>query len=255
MRIADLASCMEALAPLALAESWDNVGLIVGDREAPLRGVLVAVDLSPEVMREAERAKADAVVAYHPPVFQPLKRLLAGDLGYEAARRGLAVYSPHTALDVAEGGTNDALADVLGVKDRRPLRSKVPGGPGIGRVGDVAPVAAARLAEGVKLALRLSHLLVAGSLDRNVTRVAVCAGAGGSLVDDAAAAGAQVFLAGELGHHDALRAARLGLTVLCTLHSNTERLALPPLARRMRERLPGVEVRVSEADRDPFRIM
>jgi dinuclear metal center YbgI/SA1388 family protein len=255
MRVADLVGAMEALAPPHLAESWDNVGLLVGDEASPLEGVLVAIDLSPDVMIEAERTKCTAVVAYHPPIFKPVNRLVAGELGYEAARRGLSVYSPHTALDVAEGGTNDALADVLGLRERRPLRSRVPGGPGIGRVGDVAPVNASPIADALKLSLRLSHLLVAGSLERRVTRVAVCAGAGGSLLEDAAAAGAHVFVAGELGHHDALRATRLGLTALCTLHSNTERLALEPLARRLRDRLPGAKVRVSESDADPFRIL
>ena len=73
-------------------------------------------------------------------------------------------------------------------------------------------------------------------------------------MDDVAASGAQAYVAGELGHHDALRAARLGVTALCTLHSNTERLALAPLGRRLREMLPGIEVRVSEVDADPFRV-
>lgn len=77
-------------------------------------------------------------------------------------------------------------------------------------------------------------------------------GAGGSMVEDAVRSGAELFLAGELGHHDALRATRLGLTSVCTLHSNAERLALPGLAERLRERLLGVEVFVSARDRDPF---
>jgi dinuclear metal center YbgI/SA1388 family protein len=255
MRVADLVLAMEAIAPPAFAESWDNVGLVVGDRDAPLTRVLVAVDLSPAVFREIERRGCDAAVAYHPPVFQPVRRLLAGDLGYEAARRGLAVYSPHTALDVAEGGTNDVLADVLNVRDRRPLRARVPGGPGIGRVGEVAPVDARAIVASLKACLRLSHVLAAGDLARTVTRVAVCAGAGGALLDDVVASGAQLYVAGELAHHDALRGARAGLAVACTLHSNTERAAMPSLARRLREHLLGVDVQVSEADVDPFTIV
>jgi dinuclear metal center YbgI/SA1388 family protein len=246
---------MESLAPLAFAESWDNVGLVVGDRSASLSRVLVAIDLSPEVFREIERTRCDAVVAYHPPVFQPVRRLLAGELGFEAARRGLAVYSPHPALDVADGGTNDVLADLLGLRERKPLRARAPGGPGIGRVGDVARVEARAFVASLKACLRLSHVLAVGDLARSVTRVAVCAGAGGSLLDDVVASGADLYVAGELGHHDALRAARAGLVALCTLHSNTERVAMEPLARRLRGLLCGVDVVVSETDADPFAVV
>jgi putative NIF3 family GTP cyclohydrolase 1 type 2 len=122
-------------------------------------------------------------------------------------------------------------------------------------VGSVSPTTAGAIAGALKSGLRLPHLLAAGDLARPVSRVAVCAGAGGSLLDDVLAARADLYVAGELGHHDALRAARGGVVALCTLHSNTERLALPPLAARLRERLAGVDVRVSEADADPFAIV
>ena len=79
---------------------------------------MLAIDYTPEVAREAAAAACDVVIAYHPPIFQAVKRVTAGgpsDLVYDAIRRGVAIYSPHTALDVADGGTNDVLADVLGL--------------------------------------------------------------------------------------------------------------------------------------------
>ena len=108
---------MEAVAPARLAEPWDNVGLLLGDRAAACRRVLVSVDWTPQVLAEALALRADAVVAYHPPIFEALKRLDAADpaqgalLG--AARAGIALLSPHTAYDAVQGGMTDWLAEGL----------------------------------------------------------------------------------------------------------------------------------------------
>ncbi len=122
-KVADLVGAMERIAPTAFAASWDNVGLLVGDPGAPLSRVLLTIDLTRAVLGEAtSRARSDAVVAYHPPIFAAQKRFLAGSPAFEAARSGVAVYSPHTALDVSPGGTNDVLADALEMRERAPLR-------------------------------------------------------------------------------------------------------------------------------------
>lgn len=117
---------MDAIAPPSLAQDWDNVGLILGDPTAVVRRVLVCIDLSPRVVEEAIRGKFDFVVAYHPLIFKPIARVRADSTGTDAsafrcARAGIAVYSPHTALDAAEGGTNDVLAALAGMRDARPL--------------------------------------------------------------------------------------------------------------------------------------
>ena len=254
--VKDLVHAMEKLAPPALAEPWDNVGLVVGDEAAPLGKVLVTIDLTPEVIAEAKAGAFDSVVAYHPPVFRPEKRLLAGDLGYEAARANLSVYSPHTALDVVEGGTNDAVCAALGLRAVVGLSIRKPGDPGIGRMGWLEPQLAARdFVARVKSRLDLPFVLVAGDLDRKIAHVAVCAGAGGALVSAAAKSGAQAFVCGELGHHDALACVRKGMVAITTLHSNTERLALPALAEKLGVELPGIEVAVAKRDRDPFGVL
>jgi dinuclear metal center YbgI/SA1388 family protein len=122
MKVADLVDAMEALAPPRYAAAWDNVGLLVGDRGAGLTRVLLTIDCTREVLDEARRERADAIVAYHPPIFAAVKRFVAGSVAFEAARAGIAVYSPHTALDAADGGTNDVLADALGMTARAPLQ-------------------------------------------------------------------------------------------------------------------------------------
>ena len=252
----DLCRAMDAIAPPRLAEAWDNVGLLVGDRAAPLARALLTIDLTRPVLDEARALGCTAVVAYHPVIFSPLKRVLAGSMAFALVRDGVAVYSPHTALDVADGGTNDVLADAVGMTARAPLRITAPAeGLGLGRVGAVTPIARTALLAKVRAALGVDHLVVAGPEEGEVTRVAVGAGACGDLLDEVIASGAGLYVTGEMRHHDALRAAAAGVTVACALHSNSERRTLAVLADRLRPALPGVALHVSAADRDPFRVV
>lgn len=119
-------AAMDQIAPPALAQSWDNVGLLVGDRSAACKRVLLCIDLTPAVLREAVASRCEMIVSYHPPLFKPVKRLLADSEGtesivHQAIARGIAIYSPHTALDAAEGGVNDVLAGLCGLKDVGPF--------------------------------------------------------------------------------------------------------------------------------------
>ncbi|MGQ9650489.1 MAG: Nif3-like dinuclear metal center hexameric protein [Phycisphaerae bacterium] len=121
-----VAAAMDQIAPPALAQSWDNVGLLVGDRKAACRRVLLCIDLTPAVLRETVAAGCEMIVSYHPPLLKPVKRIVADSDGtesivHEAIRRGIAIYSPHTALDAAEGGVNDVLAGLCGLKDVGPF--------------------------------------------------------------------------------------------------------------------------------------
>jgi len=136
MNIQNLESVMDTIAPPALAAGWDNVGLLIGDRTAALKNVLLCIDLTPAVLAEAVAAGVQAVVAYHPPIFKPLPRVTAQatPVVHQAVRAGLAVYSPHTALDAVPGGTHDALADVLGLRDTTPLEPSADLGPGLCKV-------------------------------------------------------------------------------------------------------------------------
>ncbi|MEE9295939.1 MAG: Nif3-like dinuclear metal center hexameric protein [Phycisphaerae bacterium] len=124
--VADVCEALEALAPLRRAQKWDNVGLLAGDREAAVRRVLTCIDLTPAVVDEAVRERVQLVVAYHPPIFKPLSRLTmpsddTGALVLRCIKAGIAIYSTHTALDAAEGGTNDRMAQLCGIKQTQPL--------------------------------------------------------------------------------------------------------------------------------------
>lgn len=124
--VGDLCAAMDAIAPISLAQPWDNVGLLAGDSAVPVRRVLLCIDLTSAVVDEAVARRADFVLAYHPPIFKPVASIRADGHGAESivfpcVRRGIAIYATHTALDAAEGGTNDVLASLCGVRDLQPL--------------------------------------------------------------------------------------------------------------------------------------
>jgi len=124
--VADVCAAMENLAPTALAQEWDNVGLLAGDLQAAVRRVLLTIDMTEGVVDEAIRKKVEFVISYHPPIFKPITSLRTPGSGMDALvfrciRGGAAIYSPHTALDAAEGGTNDVLAELCGIAQTEPL--------------------------------------------------------------------------------------------------------------------------------------
>src|SRR5262245_47751526 len=127
MTLQQIIDALETIAPKRLAEAWDNVGLLVGDAAQDVSRAMLCIDYTPHVACESAGAGCELIIAYHPPIFDALKRVVLGGAGsavFDAIRRGVAIYSPHTALDVADGGTNDMLADAIGISasDRGPLR-------------------------------------------------------------------------------------------------------------------------------------
>ena len=115
MRLSEVMRVLGDLAPLELAEAWDNVGLLTGDPAADVTCALFAIDMTAEVLAEARQKSCNLVVAYHPPLFAPVKRLTSESLIFKAISDHVAIYAPHTAHDSASGGTNSVLGDLVGM--------------------------------------------------------------------------------------------------------------------------------------------
>jgi len=336
-------------APQALAESWDNVGLLVGDAAQPVSGILVCLDLTPAALEAARQAQANLVITHHPLFTTPLAAFTAdcAPAAWAAARQGLSVICMHTNLDAAPGGLADQAAALLGLTDTRPLIEAAPGalqklvvfvpethreqvlaalaeagagvigkydycsfstsgtgtfralpgaqpflgtvgqveqaaevrletvvpkalarravqamlaahpyqevafdlytlhnawpGAGLGRVGTLpAPMAGAAFAQHVAGVFG-GPVQVAGEKDQ-VCRVAVLPGGGGKAVVEAAQAGADALVTGDVGHHDALAAHQHGLLLVGAGHYHTELPAVGLLAEWCREAAPQVPV-------------
>ncbi len=257
MIISDVLAEIEAVAPPHTAMAWDNVGLQVGAADARCHGVLVALEVTPEVADEAARVGANLIVSHHPLIFSPMKSLRTdrplGALLRRLLEDGTAVYAAHTNLDAApEVGTAAALAQVLGLEEFGPLLEE--GEVGLGAVGKLSGKPPVEAVVGrIRRSLAPQRLTVVGETDRLVETLAVMPGSGGDAGRPAAAAGADVLVCGDLKHHDALDALALGLTVIDPTHYATERPVVSTLAEYLRGRLTGdMRVLASEVVTDPF---
>lgn len=235
---------MEQWAPPALAEEWDNPGLLV-DAGSLVRRVLVTLDITSAVVEEAHRLGCQLVVSHHPVIFKPVRRLQSADAAFLLARYGISALCAHTNLDAAEGGVNDVLAGLLELEDVQPLE-------GLGRVGDRDSISPAQLAEQVGKLLNTPVLLADAGLP--ITRVAVVGGSGGEFFEAAARAGAQCLVTGEASHHHGLDALEQGVSVIVAGHFATEWPIVPEMARRLRQAFGELEVLVSGSNRPPFHL-
>lgn len=264
--LSEVLAALERLAPLAFAEAWDNVGLLVEptpvSQAAPLGSVLLTIELSDEVVAEAQSLGAGLIVAYHPPIFQGLKRLRSSIPSERAVVRcvaaGISVFSPHTALDAAPAGVNVWLTEAFGAGTRGPC---VPSAqdPRFGQGRFVRldqPISLSQAVQATKQQLGLTQLRVAtaaahaadAALIRNI---AVCAGAGGSLFEKLS--GYDLYVTGEMRHHDVRARAESGSSVVLSEHTHTERGFLPTLANLLKAEAPaGVLFHVSQCDREPL---
>lgn len=245
---------MQRLAPPELAEHWDNPGLLV-DCGGEVRRVLVTLDITPEVVAEAAAKQCTVIVAHHPVIFDPLKRLCPADVPYQLVRAGISAICMHTNLDAAEGGVNEVLAGIFGMRDWEVFAD------GCGRVGEVEPITVPELARKAQAVLgrrcnrpRSGPAVQVKFADtgRTVRRLAVISGAGGSMFEDALAVGADCLLTGEANHHAAIDAVRLGLSLVAAGHYATEFPVCAAIADRLHAAFPELEVRVSGENRDPF---
>ena len=365
MKIKDIAKAVDEIAPLGLAQDWDNVGLLIGNPDKPIKNILLTIDTTKAVVEEAKLQKADLILAYHPIIWDGLKRVTAdGETAhiYDLIQSGISVFCIHTAMDVAVGGVNDALAEILGIENAEPIGDYVanPAGPqykvitfvptdnvntvaealyaagagaignyshcgfqsdgtgsfmplkgsnpaigkrgkleqvneikletvvpsdkvaaviaamreahpyetpafdvfrhydvenkiGLGRIGTLKkPLSMQKAIANIKAATGCNAVGIVGPAKRTIQKAAVCAGSCGKIINSVIAQGADLYLTGELKHHQALAAQEAGLTCICLSHTVSERFALKNLAKQLKNRLKTVTIRLSKKDKDPF---
>lgn len=256
MRIKEITDVIERFAPLRLQESYDNAGLIVGRDTDEVHKALLAVDVTDEVLDEAQREGCDLVVTHHPIVFHALKRFNSADpvqrCVERAIRSGVALYACHTNLDSAPEGMSWRLAEMLGVKELRVLQpTDEAANAGFGVVGELPA------AEDTTAFMRRMQRLLAVRVVRHsdiagekVRRIAVCTGAGASLIGDARRAGADLYITADMKYNDFMTPDK-ALTVADIGHFESEYCAIQILFDILSKNLTTFAVRKSEDSRNP----
>ncbi|AWB90612.1 Nif3-like dinuclear metal center hexameric protein [Salinibacterium hongtaonis] len=262
--VAEVSAVIEQLWPARGAEDWDAPGLAVGDPSAPVESILLAVDAVADTVEEAVASGADLLIVHHPLLLRGVTSVAEdrykGALIARLIRSNCALLAAHTNADVVETGTSAVLAERLGLQAMRPIVVGAPESRGLGRVGTLgSPITLGRLARILAEILppTASGVRVAGDYEREISTVALCAGAGDSLLSDPAVRAADVYITSDLRHHpasEAREAARLGgaPALIDISHWASEWLWLETAAEQLRAMLPGVTVTVSDARTDPW---
>lgn len=201
MKAKDIASIIEAFAPLDTQESWDNSGFCIGSPEQEVKGVIIGFDCTPALIEAAVAAGANMVVTHHPLIFSGIKKInpetFVGRCITLAIKHDMVIYSAHTNADKAEGGVTALMAQRLGLQDIMPLDET-----SLALIGTLpAPLNPQELSEFVKKTFGIARLRSSRLIEEPVSRVAVCGGSGSSFIPKAIEAGAQLFITGDLSYH------------------------------------------------------
>lgn len=255
MRVSDITSAIEEFAPVGIQEKWDNSGLLIGIPDDEVHGVLVGFDCTPELIDEAVAAGADMVVTHHPLIFRGLKRIRKDDpVGLaviKAVSAGVAVYAAHTTADKVMEGVSGAMAKRLGLRNVEILVPEE-GGVGLGAVGDLpSPMTPEEAVALVKRVFSLQVARVSRPVAGMISRIAMCGGAGSDMISDALAAGAQMYLSGDISYHNFFTPD--GLMIMDIGHFESEIDITGILFSVIRKKFPNFAVRVSERMENPVR--
>ena len=269
--VTDIMAVMERWAPEALAEHWDNCGLQVGSRHWPVKKIWVALDPLYSVISAAARNAVDLVITHHPLTIKPIRTIDVdmplGKVIEKAITTQTAIFAAHTNLDSAADGINDILSQAIGMTECVAMvpaadQTGAQEGPktGLGRFGRLRPaMSVEQLVQKIKAALDIDTVKVAGNRDLMLTRVAVCSGGGGSLLDTFFRSDAQAYICGDMRYHDARPTEDAGKVLIDVGHFPSEHIVVDALAERLRHEMAGccwsVQVEACSLEKEPFEIV
>jgi len=242
-KVKDILESLNEEAPFSLAESWDNVGLLVGNPEQEVTAVLAGLDPTNQLVDEAIAHGANTIITHHPVIFKPLSTINTAEPGGRLLEKALsnriAIIGCHTNFDSANEGVSDFLALQLGLENLSPLVSSSDDDStdtGLGRIGTYpAPLSSTDFLSKVLDVLDLPCVQTAGPLPEKITTVAVCGGSGSDLATIAFKRGADVYLSAEIKHSTAIWAVENDFCIIDGTHYATEKPAVTLLIKKLRE--------------------
>lgn len=236
-KIANVMEILEQLAPLELAEEWDNVGILVGNPLEAVTKIMCALDLNKHILDEAISAHVDCIITHHPFIFQGIKKIdymnPVGQIIRELIKNNITLIAMHTNLDKAEGGINDIICKELGIE----IKDK----DNFLRWGEIVPNTLTEIIAKVKHYFNIPFIRVIGDTEHKIDykrfkNVSVCSGSGASFIKQAAQV-SDIYITADLKFHEAQEAISLGLVVLDIGHYNSEKIIVPYLVNYLKNRL------------------
>jgi len=259
IKMQEIMTVLEGLAPIALAEDWDNVGLILGRKTTDVSRILLALDATEEIVDEAIKLDCQAIITHHPPIFKPITRInddnARGIRFLTLIERGMAVYACHTNLDSCDGGINDMLCGIFGLTNVEGFHETKPE-VFAARAG-VLPVEMRleEFADFVKTKLNLSLANYVGDCNAKVRKVGVLGGAGADMkfFRTAVKAGCDTFVTSDIRYMPAIQAQDLGLNLIEATHYGSEIIFADGIKKLLNKHLSSLEVIVSSVNGQPFK--
>ena len=257
----DIYRFLDQKAPFRYQADFDNAGFLVGRTEQSVKKIMIALDITQEVISEAIENRCQLIISHHPVIWgkigQVTDETTTGKILLMLIQHDISAICAHTNLDAVEGGVNSVLAERIGILEPYPLEAdgidETGTVYGIGRAGYLqsAPISLEQFVSHVKASLNLTGIRVldAGS---PVEKVAVGGGACGSMLPLVKAQGCDTFVTSDLKHDLYLEARALGINLLDAGHYSTETVICPTLARWISEEFPTVEVLLSSSEREVF---
>jgi len=238
--------------PTDLAYDWDNVGLQIGTLNQNAKKVLVTLDVTKKVVKEAIQNKVDLIISHHPLMFKAVKNIVFdspnGWIIKNLIQNNIAVYSAHTNFDVADGGMNDFLAKALNIQNPQ-LMDEI---DNIGRFGSIEPTEFDDFVKQIKETFNLETVKVIGNTKKTISSVGISGGSGSHHMYAAKKKNCDVYITGDITYHTALDAIQLGMTLIDVGH-HVEVIFIESVANMLQVRFPEVEFIQSQIDTNPYK--
>lgn len=248
---------MELLAPTYLKEDFDNVGLMVGDKNKEVKKVLLALDCTLKVIEEAKKENVELIITHHPLIFKRPSSIttdtLQGKKIIELIKNDISLYSSHTNLDSVENGLNDTIVSILGFDNSKILeKNKRDDKAGLGRIVSLnESIQLEDLISKIKKSLNINNLRVVKGKDK-VNKIAIINGSGQDFIGKAVALGADCIITGDTTYHFASDYKEMEISILDVGHFASEQITFFNVMENLKEKFKDVEFITSTAEEDPF---
>lgn len=258
-KVKDIIKVMENFAPVNLKEDFDNVGLMVGDKEKEVKKILLALDCTLEVIEEAKEKNVDLIITHHPLLFRKPSTIttdtLVGKKIIELIKNDINLYSSHTNLDSASGGLNETIVNILGYDSKEIIevnKNARNSNEGLGRfIRLQEEISLEDLVRDIKEKLNISGLKIVKASDK-VKNIAVINGSGSDFFDIAYKKGADCIITGDTTYHFASDYKEMGVSIIDTGHFLSEWIVFIKVINKLQDKLQDVEIIISEHSKDPY---